>query len=309
MGAGAIIVALAPTFPIMLFGRALMGTGSAVFFITVQLWISRVAHPDNKAYLFSYQQLSSLTGGAIGPVVGGVVAGWLTWRYSMSVSLLAAGLAILASTRLSPPVSAYARQPSADHAPSAEPFRLREVLGPATAMLGNFFYYGGISATVLPLFAADRVGLGPAAIGGVLMLGTVQRFGSALAGARLIGLFGTRRTVLTSQLAMVVCVLSLLLVHSSLGLVVAVSLMAWANIGGSFIVALITDIVPEQHWGTALGFNRAMGDLGAVLAPLMAGFAIDRYGFGAAIAATAAVMLAATMIAAALIPRRVVHAG
>jgi MFS family permease len=179
--------------------------------------------------------------------------------------------------------------------------RLREVLGPGMGMFGNFFFYGGMSVTVIPLFASQVIHLGPGAVGGVLMLGTLQRFGAALVGARLIRILGTRWTVLWSQVALAFCVLTFIVIGSPLGLIVAVSLVSWANIGGSFIVALVTDIIPEVHWGTALGFNRTMGDIGAVTAPIMVGFLIDHYGFNAAFTVVAGVLLLTAGAAAVLI--------
>ncbi len=133
------------------------------------------------------------------------------------------------------------------------------------------------------------------------MLGTLQRFGAALVGSRLVRLLGARRTVLSSLVVLASCVLVFLAVDSPIGLVAAVSLVSWANIGGTFIIALVTDIIPEAHWGTALGFNRTMGDIGAVTAPILVGFLIDGYGFDAAFIAVAGVLLLAAGVAAALI--------
>ncbi len=298
---GGLVVAVAPSFLVVLAGRALMGMGSAIFFITVQLWISRVATSDNKAQLFSYQQVFSLTGGALGPAVGGAVAGLLSWRVSLVLAVLAGLAAVVMSRWIADPAPERHAPPAAGVDSSAGPMRLREVLGPGMGMLGNFFFYGGMSVTVIPLFAAQVIHLGPGAIGGVLMLGTLQRFGAALVGARLIRLLGTRWTVLWSQVALALCVLTFIVIGSPLGLIVAVSLVSWANIGGSFIVALVTDITPEAHWGTALGFNRTMGDIGAVTAPILVGFLIDHYGFNAAFTVVAVVLLLTAGAAAVLI--------
>jgi predicted MFS family arabinose efflux permease len=300
---GAIVVAVAPVFPVVLAGRALMGMGSAIFYITVQLWISRVATSDNKAQLFSYQQVASLTGGALGPAVGGAVAGLLSWRFSLVLAVVAGLAAVVMSRWIADPAPERHAPPTAGVESPAGPMQLHEVLGPGMGMLGNFFFYGAMSVTVIPLFAAQVIHLGPGAIGGVLMLGTLQRFGAALVGARLIRIIGTRWTVLWSQVALAFCVLTFIVIGSPLGLIVAVSLVSWANIGGSFIVALVTDIIPEAHWGTALGFNRTMGDIGAVTAPLLVGWLIDHYGFNASFIVTAGVLLLTAGAAAVLIGR------
>jgi predicted MFS family arabinose efflux permease len=309
LAVGSAVVALAPAFPAVLAGRVLMGAGSAVFFITTQFWISKVATPQTKARLFSYNQLAALTGSALGPAVGGAVAGLLSWRYALAITATAGTLAFLGAGRLPDPSSL--RSESAAPTPPHAPDRLEVglVLGPGMIMMALFFFHGGVLSTLLPLLAARRFGLGPAGIGGVLMLGTVWRFGAALVGGWLATWFGTRRVVTVSLALMALTILGLHVAESALGLVVVVSVMSWVNVGGSLVTALVTDLVPEAHWGTALGLNRTLADVGAMTAPLLVGFAIDRWDFSAAISAVAAFLFAVAVAAAILISPRRLHAA
>jgi predicted MFS family arabinose efflux permease len=175
-------------------------------------------------------------------------------------------------------------------------------------MMAFHFYHGGVLSTLLPLLAAQKLGLGPAAIGGILMLGIVWRFGAALIGGRLAGWTGTRLVATGSLTLMAATIMGLHLVDTPLALMVVFSLMSWANVGGSLVTALVTDLVPEAHWGTALGLNRTLADTGAMMAPLVVGFAIDRHGFGTAITLATAFLLAASGVAAALTSPRRSHA-
>jgi DHA1 family multidrug resistance protein-like MFS transporter len=308
LAVGAVIVGLAPTFPAVLFGRVFMGIGSAVFFITTQFWISKVARPDNKALLFSYNQLAALTGSALGPAVGGGVASWLSWRYSLILSVLAGLTALVAGRRLEDPTVGRAESPDQVGVEAAGPLRMNAVVGPGLIMMALFFFYGGMQATFIPLFAARKIQLGPAAIGGVLMLGTLWRFGAAVVGGRLATWFGTRRVVVGGLIVLAAAVLSFHLVNSPFGLIVAVTLVSWANLGGSLVVALITDLVPEPHWGTALGLNRTMADIGAMTAPILVGLVIDRSGFSGAITLVAGVLFGVALAAAALTTPSRLHA-
>lgn len=72
--------------------------------------------------------------------------------------------------------------------------------------------------------------------------------------------------------------------------------MSWANLGGSFVIALVTDRLPERHWGTALGLNRSMGDVGAMVAPILAGVLIDQFSFRVAFAAMAVLIVLAILV-------------
>ncbi|MDR7537770.1 MAG: MFS transporter [Armatimonadota bacterium] len=308
LAVGAVLAALAPVFPAVLAGRVLMGAGSAVFFITTQFWISKVATPQTKARLFSYNQLAALTGSALGPALGGAVAGLLSWRYAMAITAVVGALAFLGAGALSDPSS---RNSAGETSTPGATDRLHVglVLGPGMIMMALFFFHGGVLSTLLPLLAARRFGLGPAGIGGILMLGTVWRAGAALVGGWLATWLGTRRVVTMSLALMAVTILGLHLADSTLGLVVVVSVMSWVNVGGSLVTALVTDLVPEAHWGTALGVNRTLADVGAMIAPLLVGFAIDRWDFSAAISLVAAFLFAVAVAATTLISPRHLHAA
>lgn len=298
LAAGAVVVGVAPSFPIVLLGRAVMGVGSAIFILTVHFWLARVATPENKAQLFSYHQLVGLAGSALGPAFGGLVAGWLSWRYAFGLAVIPGLITAVVGRRLPYPAAAYAAPSPAAAGAVGERVPSREILGPGMSMMAFMFFHGGIVMTLIPLFAAREVGLGPEGIGAILMLGTLQRFGAALIGARLVSRFGTRRVVVTGLAALALSVLSFLAVDSVGGLILAVSLISWANLGGSFVIAMLTDRVPEAHWGTALGANRTMGDVGAMIAPILVGFVIDHRGFDAAFVVSVGILLAAAGLAA-----------
>jgi predicted MFS family arabinose efflux permease len=317
LAAGAIVVGLAPSFAVLLLGRAIMGLGSALFILTVHFWLARLATPENRAQLFSYHQLVGLTGSALGPALGGLVAGWLSWRYALGLAVIPGVIAALAGGRLPYPVASAAAAPAstaplapgrdraaASGGPRADRVATREILSAGMSMASFMFFHGGIVMTLIPLFSARRIGLGPEGIGAILMLGTLQRFGAALTGGWLVRRFGTRRVVMIGLAVLALSVLSFLTVHSTAGLVLAVSLVSWANLGGSFVIAMLTDRVPEDRWGTALGANRTMGDVGATVAPILLGFVIDRWGFEVAFASATGVMLVSAGLATVLTASR-----
>jgi predicted MFS family arabinose efflux permease len=296
--AGAAVAAAAPVFWLVVVGRAIMGLGSALFFLSVQFWLARLATPETKAQLFSYHQLAGLTGSALGPAAGGVLADWVSWRAAFALSATAGLLAAVVGRRLpapGPSPDARARAAAAAGRP-----RPGDVVGPGLCMLAFLFFHGGVLTTLIPLYAAREVHLGAAAIGTLLMVGTLQRFASALLGGWLVRRYGTRPVVLGGLVALALSVLSFLAVGSAGSLLAAVSLVSWANLGGSFVIAMITDRVPEAHWGTALGVNRTLGDAGAMAAPVVIGFVIDGFGFRAGFVVASGFLLVTALAAAVL---------
>jgi predicted MFS family arabinose efflux permease len=287
---GAVVVALAPSFAFILLGRAIMGLGSALFFLTIQFWLARVATAENKARLFSFHQLAGIFGSAVGPAVAGLVAGWLSWRYAAAFPVVAGILTLVIGRRLPYP-TARLPEPSTPGSGAGDHAPLRDVLGPGIAMLAILIFSNGLMNTMVPLFAARDLHMGPAAIGGILMLGTVQRFVAAFAGARLVGMVGSRNTVIGSLAILGLVAFLFVPARSVIALIAAISLASWANLGGSFVIALVTDRLAERHWGTALGLNRSIGDVGAMISPILAGVLIDSYSFATGFAVMASLIV------------------
>ena len=296
---GGIVVAFAPTFTVLLIGRAIMGLGAATFILAVHFWLARAATPENKVQLFSYHQIVGIAGSTLGPALGGVVAGWFSWRHAQALAVIAGLVTLIAGRRLPFPQT-RAESTGATSLAGGGRTPYREAMGAGMAMMAFIFFHAAVISTLIPLFANSALNLGPAAIGGILMLGTLQRFGAALLGGRLVALFGTRRVVVVGLPVLALSALGFLAVDSSAGLILAVSLISWANLGGSFVIAMLTDRTPESHWGIALGVNRMMGDVGGFVAPLLVGFVIDHYGFDAAFIVSTVVLLAAAGATAAL---------
>jgi predicted MFS family arabinose efflux permease len=290
---------LSPTYPVLLAARMVMGLGGSMFLLTTHIWLARLSTPENRARLFSFHQVAGIVGMSLGPAISGAVAGWLSWRYSVLVTIGAAVFAAVAAPRLPLPAS---HADSASGAAADPPPRIpaREVWGIGFCNLAFNISFGGIVFTLVPLFAANALQMGPAAIGAILMAGTAQRFGSALVGGSVATRLGTRSVVFISLFGLGTAVLAFLFVGSPVGLLVALSLVSWANLGGSFVIAMITDRSPPSAWGHMFGMNRVFGDAGSMIAPVLVGWIVDQLGFSAAFAAMSLLILASAAAGAVL---------
>lgn len=289
LGGGA--MAMSPTFPALLGARMVMGLGGSMFLLTTHLWLARLTTPQNRARLFSYHQIAGIVGMSLGPAISGGIAGWLSWRYSLIVTILASLVTIAIAPRL--PLPAPEAADGTDSVGTGAPARIpaREIWGVGFCNLAFNVSFGGIVFTLVPLFAANALGMGPAAIGAIMMAGTAQRFGSAIIGGGVAARLGSRAVVFISLFGLGTAVLSFLFVSSPLGLLVAISILSWTNLGGSFVIAMITDRSPPSAWGTMFGMNRVFGDAGSMIAPVLVGWIVDRSGFAAAFAAMSLLIL------------------
>ncbi|MGH9272179.1 MAG: MFS transporter, partial [Ilumatobacteraceae bacterium] len=93
------VSAVAPSLPVLLAGRALMGVGGAIMWPAV-LGMTFAALPAAKAGLAGGLVLGVAgLGNAVGPLLGGVLTETLGWRWVFVVNLPVAAIAVLATWR------------------------------------------------------------------------------------------------------------------------------------------------------------------------------------------------------------------
>jgi MFS family permease len=114
-GTGALLAALAPGLGLMLVGYSLLeGVGSALMIPPVYILIT-VAFPDTRtrARYFGVVSGAGGLGAAAGPLVGGLVTSWISWRASFVLQVLVVGWIIVLARRIADPPREGAR-PSFD---------------------------------------------------------------------------------------------------------------------------------------------------------------------------------------------------
>jgi MFS family permease len=254
-----------------------------------------------------------MTGQMLGPALGGAVAGLVGWRAAqLSGTLVGVGVAVacVVAARRVAARRVTARPPAtARAAAAARPARAQDAEAgsdaPAGAMrltrrdglvlagvpFAVFFAMGGVSQTLVPLIAADDLGLGPAVIGLAIGLGGLTRALGALAAGRLSDAVSRKAALVPGLLVMVAGVLLLAPGPTLATWLTALALIALGSSGIPVAATMIADRVPPGALGRHLGGYRFLGDFGLLAGPLLAGFAAEHAGRGAAMALTAAVLL------------------
>ncbi|KAF3769315.1 MFS general substrate transporter [Cryphonectria parasitica EP155] len=85
-----VLVALSPNFGSLLVGRCLGGLSSAGGSVTLGM-IADMFDADHQQYAVAYIVLSSVGGSILGPIVGGFVQYFLTWRWCIWIQLIFGG--------------------------------------------------------------------------------------------------------------------------------------------------------------------------------------------------------------------------
>ena len=289
--------ALAADYTQFIVLRGAGGVGSAMFTVAATALLVKVSPPDSRGRVASLNAAGFLLGGLLGPVFGGIVAGFglrAPFVFYFLTLLVAAAVVAIALRR-----STFAGGPAAG-ATDAAPVGLAEALRVPQyrSLLLSVFAFGwasfGVRISVIPIFVAVVYG-GDAADAAWVLAGYAA--GNALLifpSGRWTDTVGRKPLLVTG---MAVLAASYFVFPASPSLWAAIALMAVAGAGSALVnpgqQAVLADVLDQRPGGNVVAAYSMMTDLGGVLGPLIAGAILDLAGFGWAFGVTAALIVAA----------------
>jgi MFS family permease len=309
--------AAAPNFIAALVFWGLAGIGSAIVFASLFSYILKAARKDRMARTLSFFY------GAfnIGVIAGGAAGGALAEGLGLTAPIYGYAVVLLVSiplyVRFVPQLSERHEPAETTVEPAAEAAAatsevprpsgriVRDFLhlpGFMTTLFLNFTYLWMVAAifnTLVPLFASDELGMSPAAIGVAFSVGVAAEFFVLFPAGSLADKYGRKAVMLPSLAGLVVMMVLLGVSTSALMLTLLLAVLAiFSGFAGVPPAAMLSDIVPPEHSGRAVGAFRFCGDIGFFLGPLIAGVSSKAFGFKtafviAAIAPAVALLLTA----------------
>ncbi len=293
--------AFAQSYVQLLIFRGLGGIGSTMFTISAMTLLVRLAPPSARGRVSSTYASAFLIGGMIGPVLGGVLAGWGMRMpfivYAVALVIAAAVVAIgLRGARLRPVENHGTREVMS----LAEAWRspvYRAVLGSAAA---NGWTNFGVRIAVLPLLAAAVLDEAWVA-GAVLAVGAVGTAITLQFSGRMADQIGRRPLVIGGLVVMGVA-MGLLGVADrptlsvGIGLTVLFGLSLVSGVGAGLVnpaqQAAVADVIGrDRNGGRVLSTFQMAQDGGAIVGPILVGLVADTFGFGPAFVVTGLVCL------------------
>lgn len=306
VAASSFATAAAQSYAQLLVFRGLGGIGSTMFTISAMALLVRLAPPRARGRVSSAYASSFLIGGMLGPVLGGLVAGWGLRApfivYGVALVAAAAVVAIgLSGTRLRAATPEQNGRPAMTLAEAWASPVFRAVLATGVA---NGWTNFGVRMAVLPLLATavlDR----PWVAGAVLAVGSVGTAATLQFSGRLADRVGRRPLVLVGMAVMGVSMgLFGLATHESLsttaGLAVLFALTLVSGVGAGLVnpaqQAAVADVVGhERNGGKVLSTFQMSQDGGAIVGPILIGVVADALGYTTAFAVTGAICLVALL--------------
>ncbi|MGH2735195.1 MAG: MFS transporter [Actinomycetota bacterium] len=303
----------APNFAAAIVFWGLAGIGSAIVFAALYSYILKATPNDRMARTLSFFYGAFNVGIIAGGAAGGFIAGIFGLEaplFGYSVILV---LGIVVYLRFVPRLPASSPQENEDivatretaafEAPRPSGGVVREMLrvpGFVTTLVLNMTYLWIVAAifnTLVPLFASDELGMSTGAIGAMFAVGIAAEFLVLFPAGALADRFGRKLVMLPSLAGLAVMIVSLGTSTSALMLTLLLALLAlFSGFAGVPPGAMLSDIVPTEQSGRAVGAFRFCGDIGFFLGPLIAGAVSKNWGFETAFAVTAVVPAVAALM-------------
>ncbi|MDT7571272.1 MAG: transporter, family, multidrug resistance protein, partial [Actinomycetota bacterium] len=253
-----------------------------------------------------------LLGGIIGPAFGGAVIGIsLRAPFFLYTGTLALA-ALVAITML--PRAPVRDQPAQVSLGVAEESAAPEVVVPAprttlktalskpayqAALAGNFavgFSVLGVRSTVVPLLVVQKLDLAPGWIGAAFVVAALVQGVLLLPAGKAVDEIGRRPMLIVGGFLTAASLVALAVVTGPVTLLLAMGLFAiGAAVMGVAPAAILGDVL-EGKGGTAVAVWQMASDLGSVIGPVAAGLLIDHGSFGTALAVSAVVVGACTLL-------------
>lgn len=286
--------ALAANYPQFLILRGVGGIGSAMFSVAATALIIKVSPPLARGRVASLNAAGFLLGGLLGPVFGGVVAGFglrapfVFYFFTLLVAATVVAIALRQSRAAGHPIGDDALAPSMSlsHALRIPQYR---------ALLTSVFAFGwasfGVRVSLIPIFIAVAF-QGNAAVAAWIL--------AAYAAGNAVLIFPSGRWSDTLGrkpmliIGMTTLTASYLVFPASPNLWLAAVVMFIAGAGSALVnpgqQAVLADVLGQRRGGNVVSTYSMTSDLGGVLGPLIAGAIVDFAGFGWAFGLTGALL-------------------
>ena len=263
----AIVSALAVNEWMLLIGLVLQGAGSAVYFTSSYLAVSRLCPVGKRGrHLGLFVSLQFL-GSTSGPLVGGLFGQSFGLGTPFLVYALFAG-ASLAMVHFGVGSEVEGKGGRIDVRQLTSALRDRTLAAINVGLLAISVVRIGLKATVLPVFATGNLGMSPVEFGAVLTAFSLANFVTLLPAGALSDRLGRRPFMFTSLMATGLLVLLLSLSHGAMSFAaIMIAMGAALGLTGP-IGAWVSDISRPAELGASMGLFRPMGDIGSFIGPV-----------------------------------------
>lgn len=279
LSVSSVLAGMAPNYIILVIARMIEGAGSALYVTTATVFLAQISGEEKRGQWMSLYMGMLLLGAIFGPTFGGILADTYDIRAPFFGYAIITGLAVI-------PTLTLPKLTNSGNVSSS--FELREILRDMRQVLSSpsfllvtfavftmFLLRTGVRSTLVPLFAANNLGMDSISIGLILTIGGITT-------ALTITPMGSISDRIGRKIPLALC----LVLTAGITLVIPFStdlftLSIAVAIYGAVIglqgpsAAYVTDVSPPDKLEISMGLYRMITDFGFVVGPLLLGFLAD----------------------------------
>ena len=306
------VAGLAQNFWQLLLMRGLGGFGSAMFTVSAISLLIRVAPAHLRGRASSLWQGGFLIGGIIGPGFGGLLAFSLRAPFFWYSAMLTIATVVTLFFLAKPHDLEVDNEDPAEHPEDLPKGALKQLVEAlkdrayATAVvssLANGFATFGLRSALVPLFVVNALGASTGLTGFGFVVSALASAVFLVPAGRVADLRGRKPAMRIGSILSLVGSVLLVVWEAEPGFLVAMALL---GIGGAFwgagMPAIIGDVTGGKRGGPLVATYQAVGDVGAIFGPIVAGAILDTTGSFAIAFGTGAVVVAFTVLLSFVMP-------
>lgn len=310
-GVASLVAGLTESFSMLLAARLVQGVGSALYMSAATALVVALLPSGRAGRWMSIYQGIFLLGLAVGPLLGGVVAGLFGLRAPFHAYALMCLVSLVLSTLCLPGKSALQRltlpsKGSPDHEITPGAALRRLLQHPAfrvslLAILTMFIIRAGVRNTAVPLYADEALNMSSVMIGLLVTTAAVGQLAVMWHAGKVLDSWGRRPVLIASLFGATASVLLfgvavdpwiLFVCMLSLGLTTAYSTAA--------PTVIMVDVADPRITGSAVGIQRMATDCGQLAGPILVGVMVDGTNFTVTFMAAAGLVLLTALAALSL---------
>ena len=267
--------ATAVGFPEFLFYRFLQGVGSGMWMTSRQTLLADILHPSERGRIMGYFQAFMLIGQSAGPTFGGWTAAVWGLRAPFYIYGVTGLITVFLTYFMIHEPKGVTRK-VADGEAFFHPRDMARLLRNQTyamaciATFTVFFQRSGIRTNMIPIYAADELGMDPASIGTILSYATLANLLITVPMGYAIDLIGRKPVIVWNIIIMAVANVSFVYAKDYWSMSIAALILGFASGGaGQAPLSLATDASLNERRGLAMGVYRLIGDVGSMMGPVV----------------------------------------
>ena len=279
LSTSSVLAGYAPSYIILVIARVIEGVGSALYVTTATVFLAQISGEEKRGQWMSLYLGTLLLGSIFGPTFGGVLADNFDIHMPFFAYALITGLGIIPTIALPNLTSSLSEIPSLNlkqvlqdmHQVISSP----SFLSVTFAIFTMFFLRTGIRSTLVPLFAANNLGLSPGDIGLILTFGAIATAFTITPIGSISDKIGRKRPLAA---CLVLSAVSILFIHASFDMfTLSITIVVFGAVVGLSgpSAAYVTDLVPPGKLEISMGVYRTISDSGFFVGPLLLGFVAD----------------------------------